>query len=75
MKTEGLEKEMSYSLDAMNAPEDILSSSNRRRAGPTTPQHKFCDVYLDIAMSYYTQWGVGTTTVSVLADCMRCSLS
>ncbi len=34
-----------------------------RRAGPTSPDNKYCDVYLDASKSYYTRYGVGATLV------------
>ena len=37
-----------------------------RRAGPISPDNKYCDVYLDASMSYYGTYGVGATTVSLL---------
>jgi hypothetical protein len=38
-------------------------SHNRRRAGPPTPEHKFCDVYVDITKSFYLAQSRGATTV------------
>jgi hypothetical protein len=31
---------------------------------PIDSSHIFCDVYIDISQTYFTQWGTGATTVS-----------
>jgi hypothetical protein len=48
---------LSFSLNA--TPHDTA----RRRAAPLSPAHIYCDVYLDVAQSFYRTWGDGSTVV------------
>eukprot|EP00042_Codosiga_hollandica_P033426 m.222943 g.222943 ORF g.222943 m.222943 type:complete len:743 (-) comp54185_c0_seq10:368-2596(-) len=48
-----------FSSDVRHPPSSPTDS--RRRAGPISPDHKFCDIYVDCDASYFNQFGAGST--------------
>jgi hypothetical protein len=47
-------------------------SAQHRRSAPASPDHVFCDVYVDATSSFYTRWGTGATQVVHSMPIIRC---
>ncbi len=39
------------------------AATRARRDPPLSPDHKYCDIYLDASMSFYQTFGVGLSVV------------